>query len=84
MDVYANSAWAKKQPQDVIDFLSAYHTTTAQNNDFLAYMDKNNASPQDAAVYFLNTYKDTWTKWVSADVAKKVEDALAALPSPTS
>ncbi len=84
VDVYANSDWAKKQPKAVIDFLSAYHTTTAQNNDFLAYMDKNKATHEDAAIYFLNKYKDVWTKWVSSDVAAKVEKALAALPSPTS
>ena len=81
VDVMVNTAWKDKQPQDVIDFLSAYHTTTAQNNDFLAYMDEHDASPQDAAVYFLNTYQDTWTKWVSSDVAQKVKDALAALPA---
>ena len=82
--VYANDAWAAKQPADVINFLKSYKTTTAQNNDFLGYMDANSATHEDAAIYFLKKYKDTWTKWVSADVAKKVEDALAALPSPTS
>jgi glycine betaine/proline transport system substrate-binding protein len=79
VDIYVNSAWKDKQPDDVIAFLSSYHTLTAQNNDFLGYMNQNNASHQDAAIYFLKNFEDTWTKWVSDDVAAKVKDALAAM-----
>ena len=77
VDVYANKEWMDKQPTDVKDFLSAYKTTTAQNNDFLGWMDQTGGSYQDAAVYFLKNYEDTWTKWVPDDIAAKVKDALA-------
>ena len=34
------------------------------------------ASGADAAVEFLKTQEETWTKWVPADVAAKVKAAL--------
>jgi len=77
VDIYANTEWRDQQSDDVIAFLSSYRTTTAQNNDFLGYMDQNNASHRDAAIYFLKNNEDSWTKWVPDDVATKVKDALA-------
>ena len=76
VNIMVNKAWADAQDQAVIDFLKAYATTTAQNNDFLGYMDAQGASYKEAALYFLEKYEDTWTSWVSADVAQKVKDAM--------
>jgi glycine betaine/proline transport system substrate-binding protein len=78
VDVYTNTTWKDAQPKEVTDFLSAYRTTTAQNNDFLGWMDETGGSYQDAALYFLKNYEDTWTKWVSDDVVTKVKNALTA------
>lgn len=76
VNIVVNKEWADNTDQAVIEFLRNYTTTTAQNNDFLAYMDTNNASYKDAAIYFLQQYQDVWTKWVTNDVAEKVKDAL--------
>ena len=42
----------------------------------LVYMTENQATGEDAAIEFLATKEDVWTKWVPADVAKKVKSAL--------
>ncbi|WP_176083902.1 ABC transporter substrate-binding protein [Martelella sp. HB161492] len=42
----------------------------------LAWMSDNQASNEDTAYYFLENYPDLWHKWVSDDVATKVQAAL--------
>lgn len=42
----------------------------------LAWMDTNQGTNEDAAKYFLKTYGDMWTKWVSPEVAAKIKAAL--------
>jgi len=71
------SAGFHERAPELVEFLTKYTTTTAQNNKFLGYMEENEASYKEAAVYFLKTSEDTWTKWVPADVAAKVKAALA-------
>ncbi|MEZ5674685.1 glycine betaine/proline transport system substrate-binding protein [Thalassovita litoralis] len=45
-------------------------------NNMLVFMSENQATGEDAAYEFLATQEDVWTKWVPADVAAKVRDAL--------
>jgi glycine betaine/proline transport system substrate-binding protein len=69
----------KKLPEDapdVVAFLKKYETTLAINNKFLAYMQDNKATTDQAAVWFLKNYQNLWTKWVSSDVAAKVKAAI--------
>ena len=42
----------------------------------LAWMADNQGTNEDAAKYFLETYPELWTTWVSPEVATKVKDAL--------
>lgn len=70
-----NSALATSAPE-IVQFISKYQTTLEQNNDFLAYMNQNQADEAQAALYFLNKYPDTWKAWLPSDVAAKVEQAL--------
>jgi glycine betaine/proline transport system substrate-binding protein len=42
----------------------------------MLWMTENQASGEDGAKWFLKTMPDLWTKWVPADVAKKVQAAL--------
>jgi len=76
VNVMVNKEWADSADQPVIDFLTAYATTTEQNNDILAYLLDNDASYREAAIYFLKNYQDVWTTWVPSDVADKVKEAL--------
>lgn len=73
------NAGLKDKAPEVFEFISNYETTLDQNNDFLAYMKDNDAKPEDAAIYFLKTYPDTWKAWIPKDVAQKVEQALEEL-----
>lgn len=70
-----NADFAEKAPE-VIKFLGKYHTTSALVSEALAYMQDNDGSTEKAARNFLKNHQDIWTKWVSDDVAKRVQDAL--------
>jgi glycine betaine/proline transport system substrate-binding protein len=50
--------------------------TNAQMGDVLAWRLDNNASYEEAAVYFLTTYKDVWGDWLSADAKGKLAAIL--------
>ncbi len=65
---------------EVVEFLKKYETTTAMNNEFLAYMQKTEASTMEAAIWFLKGYESVWTQWVPSSVAKKVKATLETLP----
>ncbi len=75
VNILVNTALLNTAP-DVVEILRAYSTTVDQNNEFLAKMDADSLTAEEAAIWFLNENSDVWTKWVSADVAKKVQAAL--------
>lgn len=45
-------------------------------NALLAWKDENQATNEDAAYHFYETYPDVWKTWVDADTAAKIEGAL--------
>ena len=64
----------KKLPEwapDVVAFLKKYRTTLDINNKFLAHMRDTGGKPPEGAMWYLKTYEDQWTQWVSADAAAK-------------
>ena len=65
-----------KEAPDVVAMLKKYETTLDINNKFLAYMQDNKASIDDAAQWFLKNYESLWTQWVPEDVAAKVKAAM--------
>jgi glycine betaine/proline transport system substrate-binding protein len=71
----ANAEFADEAP-DVIEFFRNYETTLEQNDMALAYMAENEVGHQEAAIWFLQEYEDTWTEWVPDDVADRVREAL--------
>ena len=60
----------------VVEFLSNYKTSSQITNKVLAYMQENDEITEDAALWFLDEYKDLWTQWVPEDVVEKVNTAL--------
>lgn len=64
------------QAPEVVDFLSNYETSSKLTGEALKYMKENDASADEAALWWLKENKELWTGWVSEDVAKKVEEAL--------
>lgn len=73
--IVVNSSFPDRAPE-LTGFLSNYSTTAAQMNEILAYMEDNEASADEVAMYFLKNYESVWTKWVPADIADKVKAAL--------
>ena len=60
----------------IIDFVKAYTLPTAEVNKSLAfYMDESGGDMEATAKNFLKG-SSAWTKWVPADVAKKVKASL--------
>lgn len=65
-----------EQAPEVVDFLKNYETSSKLTEAALKYMEDEDASAEEAAVWWLKEHEDVWTKWVSDDVAQKVKDAL--------
>ncbi|SDQ90915.1 ABC transporter substrate-binding protein [Pseudovibrio sp. Tun.PSC04-5.I4] len=74
--VYVNSEFQALAPQ-LVEFLTNYKTTAPVVSKGLAYMLDTDGTTDDAAIEFLKTNPDMWTKWVSADVQERVKAALA-------
>jgi glycine betaine/proline transport system substrate-binding protein len=66
----------QEKAPEVVEFLKKYTTTTAQNNEVLAYMDDTGGDAEAGAIWFLKEYPEVWKKWVPEDVATRVEKAL--------
>jgi len=75
VEILVNTRLFKDAP-DVVEMLRKYETKTAMVNKILAYMSDTKGSTEDGAVWFLKNRADVWTKWVPADVAKKVKAAM--------
>ncbi len=61
---------------EVIEFLKNTETTVDQINAALSHMQETDATPEDAALWFLREYEDHWTAWVPDDVAERVNESL--------
>lgn len=69
--------FAAENPK-IIAFLDKYTLPSSVVSKALAYLEKEaNGDAKTTAIHFLKTNK-VWKKWVPADVAKKIEAALAA------
>lgn len=69
-----SGTFAKENPE-IVELMSKVSFTNAQMGEVLAWQDDNNASYEEAAVYFLTNYKDVWGDWLN-DAAR---EKLAAL-----
>ena len=70
-----STGFAKSAPK-VVELLKKYRTTNKLVSEALSYMQDNDASAKEAAVQFLRTRSDLWQKWVSVEVAKRIQDTL--------
>lgn len=70
----ASSSFIDREPA-VADMLRNMSFDNAQMGSVLAWQESNGSTYEEAAVYFLTTYQDTWASWLN-DAAR---DNLAAL-----
>ncbi len=62
---------------EVIEFLEKYNLAASAQITTEAWMTDNNETPEAAAIWYLNNYRDVWTAWISDDTVESVDDALA-------
>ena len=68
------TAFQEEHP-DLAELMTNVQFTNAQMGEVLAWQEENNASADEAAVYFLTNYADTWQGWVN-DSARENLSAL--------
>lgn len=73
--IAAHAAFAEREPV-ITEFLSNYQTSTEITGEILLYMEENEATPEEAALWFLRNYEDVWTEWIPEDVAARVLQSL--------
>ena len=73
--VCVNKETMENQPE-VVEFLKNYKTSSKLTSEALAYMQDNEATPEDAARYFLKEHEVIWVKWVPTEIAEKVKKVL--------
>jgi glycine betaine/proline transport system substrate-binding protein len=71
----ASGAFVKREPE-IAELLKNVSFTNAQMGEVLAWRLDNNASNEEAAVYFLTNYKDVWADWLSDDAKTKLASIL--------
>lgn len=67
--------FSDREPE-IADLMRNVTFTNAQMGDVLAWKEANNGSNEEAAVYFLTTYGDTWSSWLSDDARDKLAPLL--------
>ena len=67
--------FAENNP-DIVELLSNVSFTNAQMGEVLAWRLDNNASYDEAAVYFLTSYKDVWADWLNDEAKGKLAAVL--------
>ncbi|RFB10984.1 ABC transporter substrate-binding protein [Bacillus sp. HNG] len=65
-----------EQAPEVVEFLKNYKTSNDLTEEALKYMNENDASAEEAALWWMKQHEDVWTSWVSEDVAEKVKKSL--------
>ncbi|MBB5319725.1 ABC transporter substrate-binding protein [Marinobacter oulmenensis] len=66
----------KDREPEVAEMLSHLSFETSTMSSLLAWMDKNNATAEEAAVYFLSNYGDEWSSWLSDDARGRLSKVL--------
>jgi glycine betaine/proline transport system substrate-binding protein len=71
-----STKFSEKADKDVMEYLGKRSWSNETVGKLMAWMTDNQATGEDGAKHFLKENKDLWTKWVSPDVAKKIEASL--------
>jgi len=61
---------------EIAEFLSNYETSSELVQAPLTYIEENDASAEEAALWWLGEYEDVWSQWVADDIAEKVKESL--------
>ncbi|TYB88858.1 MAG: ABC transporter substrate-binding protein [Kosmotoga sp.] len=64
---------------ELLTFFANYSTTLDQTNNMLAYMQENNATAEETAIWFLNNYGFIWEEWFPAKNEELISKVIEAL-----
>ena len=78
VNTVTTEAFASKAPQ-AYEYLTKRAFKNAEMNEFLAWMEENQADGDIAMEHFLRNYESSWRPWVSESAADKVKQALENL-----
>lgn len=67
----------KERAPEVVEMLKKLNVGTDPLNKTSAFMESEDASAKEAAMYYFENYPDRWREWLPDDVEQKVEAALA-------
>lgn len=62
--------------QVVVDYVSTRTFDGSVITAMLVWTDANQATAEDSALHFLNTYSEIWSKWVTPEAATKITASL--------
>ena len=74
----SSSRFPERAP-DLLDFFARFYTGTRRISEALDYMQANRASPQEAAIWFLQTNDYILDEWLEPEQAARVREALASI-----
>ena len=74
--VTATTSTFQENNPDVFEFLQNMTFKTSDMSSVLAWKDENNASADEAAVYYLTNFQDEWTGWLSDEARSKLTALL--------
>ena len=69
------ATFQKENPQ-VFELMQNMTFKTSNMSTVLAWKDENNASADEAAVYYLNNYKDQWSEWLNDEARENLASIL--------
>lgn len=76
--IAANAELPERAPE-IAEFLSNYETSNVITGEALLYMEENDATPKDAALWFMGNYEAVWMEWLPEEIAENVKAALEGL-----
>lgn len=66
----------EKREPDVAEFASKFVFPNDVLSQMLSWNKENNASPDEAAAYFLSNHKDIWVSWLNDDAKSKLGNLI--------
>lgn len=75
LKIVSNKSFKDDYPE-LVDFFSNYQTGSDIVNEALAYMDDNQASYEEAAIWMLKEHPELLDEWLTEEQADKVNDYL--------
>lgn len=72
----ATTSFTEREPE-VAKLISNISFSTDEMSALLAWQGENNASTEEAAVYFLQNNKDRWADWLNDDARQRLSKLLA-------